>query len=228
MPLNISLIQAICFDLDGTLSDTDDIWQEKILPFIRLFHWMSPKTEPNLLARRLVMGIETPGNYMYYMLDRLGMDAFAGRIYNWINRSLSHRTKKYRMVPGTNQTLETLGQRFPMAVVSAGGSSGTHEFLATFGLLSHFKAVATSQTCKHTKPFPDPVIWAAAQMGIDTRNCLMIGDTVVDIHAGKAAGAQTVGVLCGFGKEKELRRAGADLILGSPVELLDVLYPRDG
>jgi len=45
----------------------------------------------------------------------------------------------------------------------------------------------------------------------------------VDIHAGKAAGAQTVGVLCGFGEEKELKRAGADLILPSPAELVDVL-----
>lgn len=219
MPLNTERIQGICFDVDGTLSDTDDIWLEKLLPI--------PGFSKNF-ARRLVMALETPGNYLYHLLDRMGMDAFAGRIYNWINRSLPHRTKKYRLVPGTIQTLEVLGQRFPMAVVSAGASSGTHGFLETFGLRSHFKAVATSQTCQHTKPYPDPVIWAAAQMGIEPRFCLMVGDTVVDIHAGKAAGAQTVGVLCGFGEENELRQAGADLILASPLELLAYLaQPAD-
>ena len=41
----------------------------------------------------------------------------------------------------------------------------------------------------------------------------MIGDTTVDMHAGKSAGAQTIGVLCGFGHRKELLRAGADVIL---------------
>ncbi len=51
----------------------------------------------------------------------------------------------------------------------------------------------------------------------------MVGDTVVDIRAGKAAGAQTVGVLCGFGEEDELRKAGADMILHSPVDLLSIL-----
>jgi phosphoglycolate phosphatase-like HAD superfamily hydrolase len=48
----------------------------------------------------------------------------------------------------------------------------------------------------------------------------MIGDTVADILAGKNAGAQTVGVLCGFGKEKELRQAGADLIIKRTPDLL--------
>ena len=51
----------------------------------------------------------------------------------------------------------------------------------------------------------------------------MIGDTTVDIRAGRAAGAQTVGVLCGFGHEKELRRAGADLILAQTAQLTETL-----
>ena len=51
----------------------------------------------------------------------------------------------------------------------------------------------------------------------------MVGDTTVDIRAGKAAGAQTVGVLCGFGQESELRRAGADLILPSIASLCEIL-----
>jgi phosphoglycolate phosphatase len=64
---------------------------------------------------------------------------------------------------------------------------------------------------------------AAQEKGIASENCLMVGDTTVDIRAGKAAGAQTVGVLCGFGTEKELRRAGADLILNHTYELMTVL-----
>jgi phosphoglycolate phosphatase len=51
----------------------------------------------------------------------------------------------------------------------------------------------------------------------------MIGDTTVDILAGRSAGAQTVGVLCGFGEEPELRRLGADLILERTPLLADFL-----
>jgi phosphoglycolate phosphatase len=53
----------------------------------------------------------------------------------------------------------------------------------------------------------------------------MIGDTTVDILAGNRAGAQTVGVLCGFGTEDELRKAGADLIVRDLEELYRELLP---
>ncbi len=51
----------------------------------------------------------------------------------------------------------------------------------------------------------------------------MIGDTAVDVQAGRAAGAQTVGVLSGFGEAYELEAAGADLILASVADLPAVL-----
>lgn len=51
----------------------------------------------------------------------------------------------------------------------------------------------------------------------------MVGDTVVDIVSAKKAGAQSVGVLCGFGERKELERVGADLILENTKDLMDVL-----
>lgn len=168
------------------------------------------------------MELETPGNFLYYLLDCVGLDALAGKVYNWVNHSLLRpRPKKFLMIPGTRETIENLAIKYPLSVVSSRDRRGTLAFLETFDLLQHFKAVATSQTCRFTKPFPDPVIWAAGEMGVKPEECLMVGDTVVDIRAGRAAGAQTVGVLCGFGEEYELARAGADLILPSPEHLLE-------
>ena len=53
--------------------------------------------------------------------------------------------------------------------------------------------------------------------------CLMIGDTTVDILSARKAGAQSIGVLCGFGNEAELRKAGADLILQHTTLVGDLL-----
>jgi HAD superfamily hydrolase (TIGR01509 family) len=227
MPLDINRIKAICFDVDGTLSDTDDLYIQKILPLVKPLRWLTPRKEPSFLARRLIMNMETPGNNLYHLLDRFGMDAFAGRVYNRINR-INHSirpkaSKKFMIVPGTVQALEAMKQRFPLAVVSAGSRSSIFGFLEAFSLVPHFKAIATSQTCEYTKPYPHPVLWAAHQMGVEPGECVMIGDTVVDIRAGRSAGAQTVGVLCGFGEEAELRNAGADLIVNSPLDLVDHL-----
>jgi phosphoglycolate phosphatase len=60
-------------------------------------------------------------------------------------------------------------------------------------------------------------------MGLAPEACLMIGDTTVDIRAGRSAGAQTVGVLCGFGEEPELKKSRADMILNATPDLADVL-----
>jgi len=127
------------------------------------------------------------------------------------------------LVPGVDETLKLLHGRYPMAVVSARDEKGTMAFLEQFGLVKYFDVIVTGLSAKHTKPYPDPILLAAQKMNISPENCLMIGDTTVDIRAGKSAGAQTVGVLCGFGEEPELQKMGADLILQDTTKLLDVL-----
>jgi phosphoglycolate phosphatase len=53
--------------------------------------------------------------------------------------------------------------------------------------------------------------------------CVMVGDTSVDMHSARRAGAWRIGVLCGFGREFELRRAGAQAILSSTADLAEFL-----
>jgi phosphoglycolate phosphatase len=86
--------------------------------------------------------------------------------------------------------------------------------------------IVTGQSAEHTKPYPDPILFAARKMNVKPEECLMIGDTTVDMRAGTSAGAQTVGVLCGFGEEPELVRFGADAILKNTSELADLLLAK--
>jgi phosphoglycolate phosphatase-like HAD superfamily hydrolase len=92
-------------------------------------------------------------------------------------------------------------------------------FLTQFDLCKYFDVIITGLSAPHTKPYPDPIFLAAERMAVQPKECLMIGDTTVDMRAGKAASAQTLGVLCGFGEEAELRQLGADLILKSTSDL---------
>ncbi|MBE0698930.1 MAG: HAD family hydrolase [Anaerolineaceae bacterium] len=224
MTLDLSRIKAICFDVDGTLSDTDDQWISSLEQRLRLFRWMFPRGNSRAFARWAIMCAETPGNLVYHLLDRANLDVLVGRLYNFLSRSkLGKKPRGFWVVNGVEQALCILNQHYPMAIVSARDRAGTEAFLEQFQLQGYFRAVASALTCRFTKPFPDPVIWATAQMGVAPENCLMVGDTTVDIRAGRAAGAQTVGVLCGFGQENELRKAGADLILPSTAMLVETL-----
>jgi HAD superfamily hydrolase (TIGR01549 family) len=219
MPLDASRIKALCFDVDGTLSDTDDLYAQKVS---RFFPHLIFK-DPNHAARRFVMWIEAPGNALLGLADRLGLDDEMVAIINWLNRHRKHSDKTFLLVPGVDEMLKKLHGRFPMSVVSARDEHGTMAFLEQYDLLKYFDAVVTGLSAEHTKPYPDPVLLAAKKMNVASENCLMIGDTTVDIRAGKAAGTQTVGVLCGFGEEPELRQIGADEIIEDTTKLLEIL-----
>ena len=223
MPLDIPRIRAICFDVDGTLSDSDDQMVARLVRLLRPFHFLFPRRDLRRVARRIVMELEAPANFIIGLADIISLDDTLFGLADWIARTFHTAPKKYWIIPGTREMLAGLSQRYPLAVVSARDRRTTMHFLEQFELLPFFRCVAVDQTCEHTKPFPDPVLWAAEQMGIPPDACLMVGDTIVDIRAGKAAGAQTVGVLCGFGEEAELRHRGADMILSTTVELVQVL-----
>ncbi|MGB8212870.1 MAG: HAD family hydrolase [Anaerolineales bacterium] len=223
MPLQVSQIRGICFDVDGTLSDTDDVMVAQLAELLKPFHFVFPGKNLTRVARSVVMEAEVPANFLYGIPDLIGLDAEIFALKDWMVRLSKMKTRPFQLVPGTREMLERLSQRYPLAVVSARDTQTTMDFLNQFSLVSYFKCIATDQTCQHTKPFPDPILWAARQIGVPPEACLMVGDTSVDIRAGKAAGAQTVGVLCGFGEEHELREHGADMILSMTSELVQVL-----
>jgi phosphoglycolate phosphatase-like HAD superfamily hydrolase len=224
MPLDHSRIRALCFDIDGTLSDTDDQFVRKLARRLSPLKFLFPHKDPLPFARRLAMATETPGNLFLRLNDRLGLDDPLARLGDFIHYlGLSGEPEPFVLIAGVRRMLGLLHPHYPMSIVTARGERTTQIFLNQFELSGCFVCVAHAQTCRHTKPYPDPVLWAAAHMGVPPEQCLMIGDTTMDIRAGAAAGAQTVGVLCGFGEEGELRQAGAGLILPSTAGLADAL-----
>ncbi len=212
MAIDLSKVKGLCFDVDGTLSDTDDVWVAQLAQSLRFARFLFKGGNPQPFARWLVMATETPMNGMYHLLDRLRLDDNIAALYSRLNQKRKNRIRPFQLMKGATELLELVNARYPLTVVSARDDASTRHFLDQFDLGSLFRAVVTNQTCEFTKPYPDPVIFAAKSMGLSPAECIMIGDTTVDILAGKRAGAQTIGLLCGFGEEKELLRAGADLI----------------
>jgi phosphoglycolate phosphatase-like HAD superfamily hydrolase len=163
---------------------------------------------------------ETPANTLYGIPDQLGIDDELNALGNLIYQlGLGRSPSPFQLIEGVHRTLRICGKHYPLSIVSARGKRSTERFLSQFGLRDYFSAVATAHTAEHTKPYPDPIRWAAQKMGVLPEECLMIGDTTVDITAACRAGAQSVGVLCGFGEQEELHKAGANLILNTTSDL---------
>ena len=220
MPLDLKRVKAICFDVDGTLSDTDDQFVRRLVRILSPLGFLLGEKNAQRIARKLVMLTEGPGNWIYSLADRIGWDgkivALGDKLYEL---GIGANGQPFLLISGVREMLAALYNHYPLSIVSARGQKSTGRFLLQFELVQYFSAVATGQTCLHTKPYPEPIEWVAERMGVTPASCLMIGDTPIDILTGKKAGAQTVGVLCGFGEERELIRAGADLILKNTTDL---------
>jgi HAD superfamily hydrolase (TIGR01549 family) len=226
MGIDLTRVKGLCFDLDGTLSDTDDMWVSRLTGIFSRAPFLFRNRDPKPAARKLVMNAESPMNSVYMLLDRFSLDDQFAALYNRVSQRKSSKKSQFWLINGAKKVLETLSSSYPITIVSARDHFSTMRFVEQFDLASYFKNVVTAQTCEYTKPFPHPIRYAANSMGLPTEACVMIGDTTVDILAGKAAGAQTIGLLCGFGTESELRSAGADLILPGLIDILPIFFPE--
>jgi HAD superfamily hydrolase (TIGR01549 family) len=215
-------MKALLFDVDGTLSDSDDQLIQRLVNLLKPARFIIPEPKARSLSRRLVMRLESPGNTLLGLADRLQIDNLIAKVLDQRARRRAPQAS-YPVIPGVPQMLQTLSLRYPLAVVSARNALTRNAFLEHNALEPYFAVVVTSQTCPHTKPFPDPLLYAAHALSVPIQDCLMIGDTVVDVRATRAAGAQSLSVLCGFGTEKELRAAGTQAILPSTADLADFL-----
>jgi len=219
--LDFGRIRAIIFDIDGTLSDSDDQMVLKVKGWLKPFRFFLSSQKQKAFARWLVMTLESPANFFYNLFDRLSLDSVFMRWLDSLTQNRKNRSRKYRIIPGIKVMLRELAERLPLAIVSARDEESSLAFVRQFELEPFFRVIVTSQTCPHTKPFPDPLLYAAKKLNVKPEHCLMVGDTTVDIRAARLAGMQSLGVLCGFGTRRELLRAGADEIIESTEYLLD-------
>jgi len=217
---NPTSIDAFLFDLDGTLLDSDDqavAALAKKLTRLRV-------ADPQLVARRIVMALETPANTAMTMMDLVGLDNLMGAVSDWWHSRRGQLIKAhFSLVPGTDDALRTLAADYRLAVVTTRGKRDACAFLDCFGLRDLFETVVTLESTWRLKPHPAPVRYAAEQMGVSVQRCGMVGDTTVDVRSARRAGAWAVAVLCGFGERNELERAGAHLVCDSPADLPDIL-----
>lgn len=219
-------VEAILFDLDGTLVETDNRWARLLAERLRPLRRILPRLNVETLARRLVMAIETPSNYAISTLEHLGLGHLFLGLADRIRRSKGLATREgSEPVEGTEALICALKDRYKLAVVTTRARPEAEALLRHLGLAAHFGAIVTRQDVWRMKPHPEPIRRAASLLGVAPSRCVMVGDTTMDIRSARRAGAYAVGVLSGFGERDELERAGAHLILDRAEALLEYL-PR--
>jgi HAD superfamily hydrolase (TIGR01509 family) len=129
------------------------------------------------------------------------------------------------LLPKVAKTLRKVSRKYPLALITRRNmpKKPIRKELKRLGLASFFKVIVTSQDVDQPKPSPQAYEKAASKLGVSLRECAVVGDSTIDIQAGKSAGAKTIAVLSGLFSRKELEKLEPDLILEDLNSLPDFL-----
>jgi len=215
-------IRAVLFDLDGTLIETDDVAVERLAHRLSILERLLPVATRKKTARWLLMSSESYVNGLITLLDRLHLDGLLFRLDATLHRWRGIRPQdRFVAVTGAPAMLRALAARYPVGIVTSRNRAESQAFLAQYDLTDVVSALVSRDDTPRLKPHPLPIRLAAKQLAVSPEQCVMVGDTGVDMWAAKAAGALAVGVLCGFGTPDDLKTA--DLVLDSTVQMGDCL-----
>ena len=214
-------IQAVLFDLDGTLIDSapdlgaaaDKMRVDRGLPSLPLetYRPMAGAGARGMLGVAFGMTPEHPD------YDQLREEFFAN-----YDACMTERTYAFEGVAELISQLQ--GRALAWGVVTNKSQRFTVPLTRAMPLFASARTIVSGDTTPHAKPHPAPLFEAARQLGLVPERCLYVGDDERDIVAGLAAGMGTVAATYGYlGQQADVARWGAHAAINSPQELLQLL-----
>ena len=214
---------GVFFDLDGTLADTapdlvaatNQLLSARNLP-LKPYEQLRPCASAG--ARGLIggaFGIDTKHPDFIPLRDEF----FAN-----YEKALFVHSKLFEGMEHLLNQLESA--QLPWGIVTNKSERFTNPLIDLMGLSQRYISTVSGDTTPHSKPHPEPILHAARIANLDPNKSLYVGDDIRDVIAGKAAGMKTVAAAYGYcGCEEPPEAWGADFIIQTPQELLQIIFP---
>jgi HAD superfamily hydrolase (TIGR01509 family) len=216
------VIEAVVFDLDGVLLDSEEIWDRarEELARERGGRWHDG-------AQRDMMGMSST-EWSRYMADVIGLPEPPEEI----NREVVSRlTELYRealpAIPGAREAVERLAARWPLGLASSSNRELIDLVLELLGVQHLFTATVSSEEVARGKPAPDVYLEAARRLGVEPTRAAAVEDSQNGILSAKAAGMRVIAIPNAHFPPDEGALAAADVVLDSLAELTaEAVEPR--
>jgi HAD superfamily hydrolase (TIGR01509 family) len=208
------VIDAVVFDLDGLLLDSEHLWDEvrEELARERGGHWSAG-------AQRDMMGMSSP-EWSAYMHDKIGLAEPAEEINRLVvERMLERYQHELPLLPGAVDAVQRLAARWPLGLASSSNRPLIDRALEAAGLSQLFRATVSSEEVARGKPAPDVYLEAARRIGVDPADAVAVEDSHNGIRSAKAAGMGVVAIPNHRFPPGEEALADADVVLDSLTEL---------
>jgi len=182
-------IEAVVFDLDGVIIDSEEVWEEVRRGYVaehgRAF---LPDTQDRM------MGMST-GEWSTHLAAEVGVPRTPEQVADDV---LSRMAERYRadlpLIPGSVASVRRIGERFPLALASSSSRVLIDQVLATAGLTGAFTVTLSTEEVPRGKPFPDVYLAAADKLGRSPAACAAVEDSSNGLRSAAAAGFAVVAV----------------------------------
>jgi HAD superfamily hydrolase (TIGR01509 family) len=207
-------IQAVVFDLDGVLVQTEELWDEVREQFAR-----ERGGRYDAEAQRAMMGMSSV-EWSRFMNEELGVPEPPDQISAEVVRRMERRYReRLPLIDGAHEAVERLAARWPLGLASSSNRPLIDAVLDLAGLAAAFEATVSSEEVARGKPAPDVYLEAAARLGVDPARCAAIEDSHSGIRSAKAAGMRVIAIPNAAFPPDEEALAEADAVLRSLSEL---------
>lgn len=125
---------------------------------------------------------------------------------------------------GVKESLDYLKQQgYILGCVTNKAKQFTLPILKDLGIFDYFRLVVSGDTLAKKKPDPLPLLHSAEFFNVNPKDCLMLGDSISDVAASRAAGFKVICMSYGYNHGKDIQDANPDLVIDSMFELKDYL-----
>jgi HAD superfamily hydrolase (TIGR01509 family) len=181
--------EAVVFDLDGVLVDSESVWGEAKRQLVEETggHW-SPD------AIREMMGMSSI-EWSRYLHDRLDVPISPEEISDAVvERMIALYRERLPLLPGAVEAVRSLAERWPLAVASSSNRPVIDLVLELAGIAGAFAVTVSSEEVRRGKPAPDVYLEAARRLGVAPDRCVAIEDSANGIRAADAAGTTVIAI----------------------------------
>jgi HAD superfamily hydrolase (TIGR01509 family) len=211
------VIEAVVFDLDGVLLDTEELWDEarREVADARGGRWRDE-------AQRAMMGMSSP-EWSRYMHEAIGVPDPPEEISKEVVARLEALYReRLPLVPGALEAVGRIAERWPLAIASSSNRPLIDLFLELTGTGGLFRATVASEEVERGKPAPDVYLETARRLGVAPTSCAAVEDSENGIRSAEAAGMRVIAIPNRVFPPSDEALALADAVLGS----LDELTPE--
>jgi HAD superfamily hydrolase (TIGR01509 family) len=208
------VIEAVVFDLDGVLLQSEELWDEVREELAR-----ERGGTYGPMEQRAMMGMSST-EWSRYMHDVVGLAEPPEEISREVVRRMAERYREHLpLIPGAQEAVERLAVHWPLGLASSSNRPLIDLALELSGLAPLFRAVVSSEEVPRGKPAPDVYLEAARRLDVLPERCAAVEDSHNGIRSAKAAGMRVLAIPNRAFPPDTDALARADVVLDSLGEL---------